>query len=510
MRTVDIPSSEGLIVDDENNDMSIVLCSTVSARTFTIELDEYSLPTTKESQEKDVVNEPNLSFFSQDPLQDDSTPKDTNEDITTETEPECIRLTAQMVVDGIAEIIFLTSSHSEYLQNFQEYLECMEENMCVLNEKTEARVKTLQVTIEYFEGTTAYIKGQVARNMRRIQTLDQKIHNTIEACLSLMNQKIDDFIQFLSNLESIYEAKLDHMQNHVTAHDRYISTLEKSIAELSKASASSSTSPFQAFSEQKTVQLLVDEVKAIKKQSSSSDLCALQKKVASTDSKLDLILAKLSGSNERSPEPEGEKVHKNRSSQSPIIHQIPDSPNEFEKRRYEKIQSLDKIIVDARLKAQLTEPWKVEDYLQVLKELAKETQMEIDEELAKQLKAKELKSKQEMFRKKNSPEISTKERSTWHDKQFRVSSPKTTIFFNPVRDSYQKLGEKEAEEPNVNLNMLNELPGNILKKPHRRVVFSSKGRLFMRISQKQLFFSEFIEDIIGLLKRIGDPEESLR
>ncbi|CAI9301516.1 unnamed protein product [Lactuca saligna] len=74
-----------------------------------------------------------------------------------------------------------------------------------------------------------------------------------------------------------------------------------------------------------------------------------------------------------------------------------------------------------------------------------------------------------------------------------------------------QLGEKEAEEPNVNLNMENESPRNILKKPHRGVVFSSKGRLkFMRISQNHLFSSEFIEGIIGLLKRIGDQEESLR
>ncbi|CAI9279237.1 unnamed protein product [Lactuca saligna] len=275
-----------------------------------------------------------------------------------------------------------------------------------------------------------------------------------------------------------------------------------------------------------------------------------------------------------------------------------------------------------------------------------------------------------MLRKKKSPEISTEERSTWHDKQFRVSSLKRTIFFNPYKDSYQKvkvikptnsftppsyltkenwdipappngmkfnlwpsaiypaevdldiedlkkrffqkksiqvfpvwlkfkialinkidiwkfrkmpyaffqgrrtynsefmfyeadflrinqadirsliiwlkqrvstdktyadvlqrlrqyvldmvinfnvdweigqLGEKEAEEPNVNLNMENESPGNILNKPHRGVVFSSKGRLkFMRISQKHLFSSEFIEGIISLLKRTGDQEESLR
>ncbi|CAH1420791.1 unnamed protein product [Lactuca virosa] len=74
-----------------------------------------------------------------------------------------------------------------------------------------------------------------------------------------------------------------------------------------------------------------------------------------------------------------------------------------------------------------------------------------------------------------------------------------------------QLGEKEAEELNLDLNMENESPGNILKKPHRGVVFSSKGRLeFMRISQKHLFSSKFIKGIIGLLKRIGDQDESLR
>ncbi|CAH1445405.1 unnamed protein product [Lactuca virosa] len=227
--------------------MSIVLYSNASTRTFSIYLDDYSPSTTKESQEKDDVQEPNLSSFQQDPLQDDGTPKETDESNTTEPEPERIRLTSKMA---------------------------------------------------------------------------------------------------LSNLEFVYEAKLDHRQNHVTAQDGYISTLEKSIAELSKASTSSSTSPFQAFSEkvqhqldllrsdianlsksnsekdnsssgdiyslQKTVQLLVDEVKAIKTQSSSSDLCAIQQKVASTDSKLDLILAKPSGSNDRTPEPEGEKSQQNR------------------------------------------------------------------------------------------------------------------------------------------------------------------------------------------------------
>ncbi|CAI9299446.1 unnamed protein product [Lactuca saligna] len=148
-------------------------------------------------------------------------------------------------------------------------------------------------------------------------------------------------------------------KNHVTANDHYISTFEKSITELSKASTSSSTSPFQAFSDQgqrqfdslssdianlsksnfgkinsssgdisslqKIIQFPVDEVKAIKQQSSSSHLCALNQKVPSTDSKLDLILAKLSGSSERPPELEGEKAQQNRAmlakKEKELIHQ---------------------------------------------------------------------------------------------------------------------------------------------------------------------------------------------
>ncbi|CAH1415952.1 unnamed protein product [Lactuca virosa] len=51
-------------------------------------------------------------------------------------------------------------------------------------------------------------------------------------------------------------------------------------------------------------------------------------------------------------------------------------------------------------------------------ELAKEAQMEIDEELAKQLNEKELNSKQEMLLKKKYSEISPEDRSTWHDEQF--------------------------------------------------------------------------------------------
>ncbi|CAH1444497.1 unnamed protein product [Lactuca virosa] len=42
MQTVDIPSSEGLIVDDESHDMSIVLYSKPSTMTFNIDLNDYS------------------------------------------------------------------------------------------------------------------------------------------------------------------------------------------------------------------------------------------------------------------------------------------------------------------------------------------------------------------------------------------------------------------------------------------------------------------------------------
>ncbi|CAI9301105.1 unnamed protein product [Lactuca saligna] len=52
---------------------------------------------------------------------------------------------------------------------------------------------------------------------------------------------------------------------------------------------------------------------------------------------------------------------------------------------------------------------------------------------AKKLKAKELKSKQEVLLKKKYSEILPEERSTWHDEQFRASSPKRTIFLNPDR-----------------------------------------------------------------------------
>ncbi|CAI9296723.1 unnamed protein product [Lactuca saligna] len=72
--------------------------------------------------------------------------------------------------------------------------------------------------------------------------------NLDESTSPPMYQKIGDFLWSLSNLDSVYEAKFDHLQSHITAQDRYISALEKLVAELSKASTSSSTSPFQAFS----------------------------------------------------------------------------------------------------------------------------------------------------------------------------------------------------------------------------------------------------------------------
>ncbi|CAH1417171.1 unnamed protein product [Lactuca virosa] len=188
MQTVDIPLCEGLIVDDKPNDTSVVLYSKASTRTFSNDLDNYSPSPQKESQEHDDTQEAKFCSFPLDPPQYNGTPADTNEEYTSEPEPERIRLIAQMLADGIEEIRFRTSSHFEYLDKFQGYLERMEDN--------------------------------------------------------------------------------------------------------------------------------------------------------------------LSGSNDRPPKLEGEKVNKSRSSQSPIIHQNLDSPNEFEKRRLEKLESLDKMAVDARLKAQ--------------------------------------------------------------------------------------------------------------------------------------------------------------
>ncbi|CAH1432991.1 unnamed protein product [Lactuca virosa] len=147
MQTVDIPSSEGLIVDDEPNDMSIVLYSKASTRTFSIDLDDYSPSPQKESQDKDDTQEAKFSSFPPDPPRDDGTPADTDEANTYEPEPERIRLIAHMVADGIEEILFHTSSHSEYLENFQWYLERLAYNVCILNETTDAQLTKLKVII---------------------------------------------------------------------------------------------------------------------------------------------------------------------------------------------------------------------------------------------------------------------------------------------------------------------------------------------------------------------------
>ncbi|CAH1420039.1 unnamed protein product [Lactuca virosa] len=549
MQMVDIPSSEGLIVDDEPHDMSINLYSTPSTRTFNIDLDNYSPSPQKESQEHDYTHEAKFSSFPPDPHQDDGTPVDTNEANTSEPDPKRIRINAQMVADGIEEIRFHTSSRSKYLAKFQWYLERMADNVCILNETTKAQVKKLMLAIEDFDGTAAYIRGQVIRNMQRIETLDQKIHNTIEDCLSPMHQKIDDFIQSLSSLESVYESKLDHLLNHVTAQDRYISTLENSIAEISEASISSSTSPFQTFSEQKdnnssreisspqkAIQLLVNEFKAIKTQSSYSVIHELQQKVALTDSKLDLILAKLSGSNDRPPGREGEKFNMSRSSQSPIIHQILDSPNEFEKRRQEKLESLDKMAADARLKAQQNRAKMAETEKELIrKQGIKNPTLKVPRR--KDIYITKPVTISEPFAQQKLPQIDPKDRGkqkyVFRDSYQKVKLIKPTNFFTPpsglTKEKWdipappngmkfnlwpseiylvepdvdiEELGQKEAEEPDLDLNMENESPGNILKNPHRGVVFSSKGRLrFMRISQKHRFSSEFIQGIIGLLKR---------
>ncbi|CAH1415951.1 unnamed protein product [Lactuca virosa] len=272
MQMVDIASSEGLIVDDEPHDMSIVLYSKPSTRTFNIDLDDYSPSPQKESQEHDDTQKVKFYSYPRDPSPDDGTPTDTNEANTSEPETERIRLTAQMVADGIAEILLHKSSHCD-MHNFQGYLERMADNVCILNETTEAHMKKLQVTIKDFEGTTSYIKGQFIHNMRRIETIDHKIHNTIEDSLSTMHQKIENFIQSLSSLESVYESKLDHLQNHITSQDRYTSIVEKSIAELSKASTSTSTPPIQAFSEkvQRQLDSLQSDIANLSKSNSQKD-----------------------------------------------------------------------------------------------------------------------------------------------------------------------------------------------------------------------------------------------
>ncbi|CAI9298224.1 unnamed protein product [Lactuca saligna] len=143
--------------------------------------------------------------------------------------------------------------------------------------------------------------------------------------------------------------------------------------------------------------------------------------------------------------------------------------------------------------------------------------MDIDEELAKKLMAKELKSKQEVLLKKKSLDISPEERNLTKE-NWDITAPLNGMKFNlwpsaiypggpdvdieeqraSTNDAYEdalqclrqyvldmvidfgvdweigQLGEKEAKEPNLDLNMENELPGNKLKKLHRGVVFSSK------------------------------------
>ncbi|CAI9303672.1 unnamed protein product [Lactuca saligna] len=99
MQTVDIPSNEGLIVDDEPHNMSIVLYSKPSTMTFSIDLDDYSPSPQKLSQEHDDTQEAKFSYFPPDPPQDDGTPVDTNKANTSEPEVERFRLTAQMVAD---------------------------------------------------------------------------------------------------------------------------------------------------------------------------------------------------------------------------------------------------------------------------------------------------------------------------------------------------------------------------------------------------------------------------
>ncbi|CAI9261487.1 unnamed protein product [Lactuca saligna] len=105
-------------------------------------------------------------------------------------------------------------------------------------------------------------------------------------------------------------------------------------------------------------------------------------------------------------------------------------------------------------------------------ELAKEAQMETYEELAKQLMDKELKSKQEAVIKKKSSEISPEERNSLQPLRQYVLDMVIDFI---VDWEIGQVGENEADEPDLDLNMENESPGNILKKPHKGVVFSSKG-----------------------------------
>ncbi|CAI9279870.1 unnamed protein product [Lactuca saligna] len=172
MQKIVIPSTEGLIVDDEPNDMSIFLYSKASTKTFNIDLDDYSPSPQKESQENDKNQDEKFSTFQLDPPQEDDAQAHKEEETMSELVPKHIRLIAQMIADGIEEIPFHTSSHSKYLDKSQWYLERMVDNVCILNKTSEVLVKKLLVTIVDFHDTNLYIKGQTIRNMRKIERLD--------------------------------------------------------------------------------------------------------------------------------------------------------------------------------------------------------------------------------------------------------------------------------------------------------------------------------------------------
>ncbi|CAI9278366.1 unnamed protein product [Lactuca saligna] len=125
MQTIDIPSNEGLIVDDEPNDMSTVLESKASTMTFNIDLDDYSPSPQKESQEHDDTEEAKFSSFPPDPPKDDDTPADTNEANTYEPELSVVFKSkkelvkeAQQKVDEELE----NDLHGEQLKDNQEVL----------------------------------------------------------------------------------------------------------------------------------------------------------------------------------------------------------------------------------------------------------------------------------------------------------------------------------------------------------------------------------------------------
>lgn len=152
---------------------------------------------------------------------------------------------------------------------------------------TTTLMKKLSITIEDFYGTNSYIKGPTVCNMQKIKSLDPKIQKTIEHLLSPMYHRIDDFLLYLSNLDFVNEAKIDHQQNHTTAQDRYITIIDKSVAELSKASKSSSATPFQAFSEkfQRQLDSLLSDIANLSKSNLqkvhdySGDISSLQKTI---------------------------------------------------------------------------------------------------------------------------------------------------------------------------------------------------------------------------------------